>query len=72
MADINLKEFYDAIREGARQATLEALAGNDFATSANQDLAKGVLDTISGALDVDLSTRASESTLRSSRPPPGR
>src|SRR5690554_5149739 len=48
MADITLQDFYDAIQEGAREATLQVLesALADPATSAKQDTIKGVLDTL--------------------------
>ena len=50
MADITLGQFYNAIAQGAREATLEALKGKDFATQTTLAQVKQVLDTLNGAV----------------------
>ena len=50
MADITLGQFYNAIAQGAREATLEALKGKDFATQTTLAQVKQVLDTLTGAV----------------------
>lgn len=53
MANLTLGDFYNAIREGAREATLEALAEVDFSTSSKQDTIKGVLDLLATEATLD-------------------
>ena len=50
MADITLGQFYNAIAQGAREATLEALKGKDFATQTTLAQVKQVLDTLNGTV----------------------
>lgn len=40
MADITLGQFYNAIAQGAREATLNALKGTDFATQQQRHVLK--------------------------------
>jgi len=74
MADITLGQFYNAIAQGAREATLDALKGTDFATQAtlaavlaklsDDPATESTLDDILSKLSSDPSTATLQTAIK--------